>query len=181
VIRSRPFAYQPARQADDLAVTHGTTSNIRRFWWFRPFRIIDPQPWTVLQEHRQETQCLPKDRPPRCFSTRSAPISVRTQKDMRCIRNSLVRDRPVRAHSCFHNPDKTLPATNRDDPFHGGGGNCTRVPISTSICPTCGYDLVTNARPEMGREGAALHELVANWHSLTSSVRAKIVDLLRSG
>jgi hypothetical protein len=40
---------------------------------------------------------------------------------------------------------------------------------------------VTEARPEMGREGAALHELVANWHSLTSSVRAKIVDLLRSG
>jgi hypothetical protein len=41
--------------------------------------------------------------------------------------------------------------------------------------------MVTEARPEMGREGAALHELVANWHSLTSSVRAKIVDLLRSG
>jgi hypothetical protein len=41
--------------------------------------------------------------------------------------------------------------------------------------------MVTEARPEMGREGAALQELVANWHSLTSSVRAKIVDLLRSG
>jgi hypothetical protein len=26
-----------------------------------------------------------------------------------------------------------------------------------------------------------LQELVANWHGLTSSVRAKIVDLLRSG
>ncbi len=41
--------------------------------------------------------------------------------------------------------------------------------------------MVTEARPEMGWEGAALHELVANWHSLTSSVRAKNVDLLRSG
>ena len=41
--------------------------------------------------------------------------------------------------------------------------------------------MVTEARPEMGREGAALHELVANWHGLRSSDRAKIVDLLRSG
>jgi hypothetical protein len=63
----------------------------------------------------------------------------------------------------------------------GGGGNCTRSRGSAIICPQCGYDMVTEARPEMGREGAALHELVANWHSLTSSVRAKIVDLLRSG
>jgi hypothetical protein len=63
----------------------------------------------------------------------------------------------------------------------GGGGNCTRSPGSAIICPQCGYDIVTEARPEMGREGAALHELVANWHSLTSSVRAMIVDLLPSG
>jgi hypothetical protein len=41
--------------------------------------------------------------------------------------------------------------------------------------------MVTEARPEMGREGAALRELVANWHSLKASVRAKIVDLSRSG
>jgi hypothetical protein len=67
------------------------------------------------------------------------------------------------------------------DGTSGGGGNCTRSPGSAIICPQCGYDMVTEARPEMGREGAALHELVANWHSLTSSVRAKIVDLLRSG
>ena len=63
----------------------------------------------------------------------------------------------------------------------GGGGNCTRSPVSAIICPQCGYDMVTEARPEMRWEGAALHELVANWQSLTSSVRAKIVDLLRSG
>ena len=41
--------------------------------------------------------------------------------------------------------------------------------------------MVTGARPEMGRESAALHELVANWHSLTPSVRVAIVDLVRSG
>jgi hypothetical protein len=41
--------------------------------------------------------------------------------------------------------------------------------------------MVTEAQPEMGREGAALHELVVNWHSLTFSVKAKIVDLSRSG
>jgi hypothetical protein len=41
--------------------------------------------------------------------------------------------------------------------------------------------MATEVRPEMGREAAALHELVANWHGLTSAVRAKIVDLLRSG
>ena len=61
------------------------------------------------------------------------------------------------------------------------GGNCTRSPVPAIIYPQCGYDMVTEARPEMGREGAALHELVANWHSLTFSVRAKIVVLLRSG
>ena len=54
-------------------------------------------------------------------------------------------------------------------------------PWFRNYLPSMCYDLVTEARPEMGREGAALHELVANWHSLTSSVRAKIVDLLRSG
>jgi hypothetical protein len=37
VLRSRPFAYQPARQADDLAFTRGATSDTRRFSWFRPF------------------------------------------------------------------------------------------------------------------------------------------------
>ena len=62
-----------------------------------------------------------------------------------------------------------------------GGGNCTRSPGSAMICPQCGYDIVTEARPEMGREGAALRDLVANWHSLTFSVRAMIVDLLLSG
>jgi hypothetical protein len=35
-LRSRPFSYQRARQADDLAFTHGTTSDTRRFSWFRP-------------------------------------------------------------------------------------------------------------------------------------------------
>ena len=64
---------------------------------------------------------------------------------------------------------------------NGGGGNCTRSPGSAIICPPYGYDKVTEARPAMGREGAALHELVANWHSLTSAGRAMIVDLLRSG
>ena len=40
-----------------------------------------------------------------------------------------------------------------------------------------------SSTPTLSRwsRGAALHELVANWHSLKSFVRAKIVDLLRSG
>jgi hypothetical protein len=59
--------------------------------------------------------------------------------------------------------------------------NCTLSAGSAIICPQRGYDIVTEARPEMGLEGASLHELVANWQSLTSSVRAMIVDLLRSG
>jgi hypothetical protein len=76
---------------------------------------------------------------------------------------------------------ESRPAMSERSESNGGGGNCTRSPGSAIICPQCGYDMVTEARPEMGREGAALHELVANWHGLTSSVRAKIVDLLRSG
>jgi len=33
--------------------------------------------------------------------------------------------------------------------------------------------------PEMGREDESLHELVANWHDLTRSVRDAIMELLR--
>jgi hypothetical protein len=63
----------------------------------------------------------------------------------------------------------------------GGGGNCTRSPVYITVCPKCGYDTMLSGWPEKGRQAEALRELVANWHSLTSSVRAKIVDLLRSG
>jgi hypothetical protein len=62
---------------------------------------------------------------------------------------------------------------------NGGGGNCTRSPGSAIVCPQCGYDMVTQARPEMGREAEALRELVASWHCLTPSVRAAIIDLTR--
>ena len=49
---SRPFDYQPGRHADDLAFARGTTSNIRQFSWFRPFRIIDPDTWMVFDSWR---------------------------------------------------------------------------------------------------------------------------------
>jgi hypothetical protein len=63
----------------------------------------------------------------------------------------------------------------------GGGGNCTRVPISTSICPACGHDVTPCGWPEHGREDEAFRELVANWHRLTPSVRAAILVVVRGG
>ncbi len=60
-----------------------------------------------------------------------------------------------------------------------GGGNCTRSPVPHSSALNVVTEVVTEPRPEMGREDAALHELVANWHSLTASVKATIMDLAR--
>jgi hypothetical protein len=62
----------------------------------------------------------------------------------------------------------------------GGGGNCTRVPNSTNICPSCGYDMDRGAWPEHGRDCEALRELVANWHRLAPGVRDAIMELVRS-
>src|SRR5215469_14604819 len=40
--------------------------------------MIDPRPWALVRDHSsRDTQWRLKDRPPRCSSTRSAPISVR--------------------------------------------------------------------------------------------------------
>jgi hypothetical protein len=63
----------------------------------------------------------------------------------------------------------------------GGGGNCTRVPVSVNIGSKCGYDMASGGRPEMGREDEALCELVASWHRLTPSVQSAITDLVRKG
>jgi len=60
------------------------------------------------------------------------------------------------------------------------GGNCTRVPSSTSTCPTCGYDMVRGGWPEHGREDEALRELVSNWHRLSPSVRDAIMAQVRT-
>ena len=60
-------------------------------------------------------------------------------------------------------------------------GNCTLGPVYVTVCPKCGYDTTLSGWPEMGREAEALRELVASWHCLTPSVRAAIIDLLRSG
>ena len=100
------------------------------------------------------------------------------QTDARCASLKGGHQRSVARLSSGAKCRTAKPVRNRDG---ASGGNCTRSPGSAIICPQCGYDMVTEARPEMGREGAALHELVANSHSLTSFVRAKIVDLLRSG
>ena len=40
------------------------------------FGVLGPLASFAHFKHWKETQCLPKDHPPRCFSTRSAPISV---------------------------------------------------------------------------------------------------------
>jgi hypothetical protein len=63
----------------------------------------------------------------------------------------------------------------------GGGGICTRSLVYVKVCPKCGYDTTLSGWPEHGREDEALHELVANWHCLTPSVMAAIMDLLRCG
>ena len=61
----------------------------------------------------------------------------------------------------------------------GRVGNCTRSPVSLTICPKCSYNMTPGGWPEMGREEEALRELVATWHCLTPSVRAAIIDLIR--
>ena len=43
-----------------------------------------------------------------------------------------------------------------------GGGNCTRVPNSTSTCPICGYDMAHGGWPKHGREQEALREVAAD-------------------
>ena len=52
-------------------------------------------------------------------------------------------------------------------------------PLSTSICPACGYDIATGGWPEYGREDEALRELVAAWHCLTPEVRDEIMAMVR--
>jgi hypothetical protein len=61
----------------------------------------------------------------------------------------------------------------------GGGGNCTRVPVSATVF--CHYTYGNHNCPwsEIGREGPALRELVATWHRLTPDVRAAIMQLVR--
>jgi hypothetical protein len=63
----------------------------------------------------------------------------------------------------------------------GGGGNCTRGPVSATLCPICGYDLHPEGWPEHGREDEAVHELVAAWHGLAPEVREKIMEMVRGG
>jgi hypothetical protein len=58
----------------------------------------------------------------------------------------------------------------------GGGGNCTRRTVYVTVCPKCGFDMMLRGRPEMGREAEVLRDLVATWHSLTLSVRARACD-----
>src|SRR5271165_5489434 len=63
--------------------------------------------------------------------------------------------------------------------IYGGGGNCTRGPVSATLCPICGYDLHPEGWPEHGREDEAVHELVAAWHGLAPEVREKIMEMVR--
>jgi hypothetical protein len=63
----------------------------------------------------------------------------------------------------------------------GGGGNCTPRRDFASACSNCDYGCWLDGWPEMGREKEALRELVGNWHVLTSTVREKIMKLVRGG
>ena len=65
------------------------------------------------------------------------------------------------------------------DVSSGGGGNCTRVPDSATLCAKCGYEMRPGGWPEHGREDEALRELVAAWHGLAPKVREKIVEPVR--
>ena len=65
--------------------------------------------------------------------------------------------------------------------FHcRGAGNCTRVQVSSSNSGTCTYGNGLCPWSEMGREDAALWELVARWHHLSSGVRDALLVLVRS-
>ena len=57
-----------ARDAITNSLTVVTVSRVM----YHPPRVVGRASGT----YRQDMRCLPKDRPPRCFSTRSAPISV---------------------------------------------------------------------------------------------------------
>src|SRR5260370_39998255 len=63
--------------------------------------------------------------------------------------------------------------------FHGGGGNCTRMPSDASCFPDIICENCTHGLSEGCRDSVALHELVAAWHGLTPKVRAAITELAR--
>ncbi len=63
---------------------------------------------------------------------------------------------------------------------NGGGGNCTRVPISTSNSGTFTYGNCTCPWSEMGRESQSLREVIANWPSLPPHIVQAILALVRT-
>jgi hypothetical protein len=86
--------------------------------------------------------------------------------------------RPSRT-STRPNPNSNCRVQRVAGDYYGGGGNCTFGPVYVTVCPKYGYDTALSGWPEMGREAEALRELVASWDSLTPSVRAAIIDVIR--
>jgi hypothetical protein len=67
------------------------------------------------------------------------------------------------------------------DVSSGGGGNCTRIPNSTStiLSSTCGNYLL--GLSGLCRDDAVLRELVTKRHRLTANVRRRIIELAGCG
>jgi hypothetical protein len=62
----------------------------------------------------------------------------------------------------------------------GGGGNCTRVPISATNSATCSYGNHSCRWSEMGREAESLREVIASKPGVPPHIIQAILALVRT-
>ncbi len=152
---------------------------LRRVPSFPDMRIIARASWAVFQDSRprtsQETPWLLKDHPPRCFSTRSAPISVPKRSgrpsNWICSRRS--------AQGARRRPSSPV----RARPRRGASASWQTISRSSASLHKHGdrYELTADAKVFLDRKSPAYlggavsfmlaPEMKESFHQLTAAVR----------
>jgi hypothetical protein len=115
--------------------------------------------------------------PPGSMRTISTAVRVRTAFARRSGLDDPRASRQIRSK----NRCSAMVRLDETNPNSEGRGNCTRSSEDAIDLGACTCDEFRVGLSEGCREDEALRELVGNWHRLTPSVRAAIMELARSG